>query len=99
MDGVGAALDGNVDGSPTGALLGIEGVARNADILDGFEGGSVLGLIIGGHIERARTIDTDAVVARQPAVDDERQSALRIGGKGVRIRWRRDTRKRDKQAL
>src|SRR5579872_4253616 len=99
MDGVGAAFDCNVDGSATGALLGIERVARNADVLDGFERGSVLGLVIGSHIEGARTVDTDTVIARESDVDDERQSALRVGGKGVRICWRRDTRKRDKQTL
>ncbi len=61
--------------------------------------GSVLGLAIRGHIERAGTVDTDAVVACEAAADDERQSALRIGGKGVRIRRWRDTWKRNKQTL
>ena len=77
-------LDGNVNRSATSALPARhrKELPEMSDILDGFEGGQPYWASSFAVISNVPVpVDTDAVVAWEPAVHDERQSALWVGGK------------------
>ena len=95
-----SALGLDVDGGATRqALLGVETVRDNVDLLDRFEGRDV-----GDHMRELDMRGTDAVDARVVlvvacSIDRELQRPRRVGRDRVRIRRRRDAGQQSKNLL